>query len=807
VIGPRRLIEDIRGHPRQITLAGAVAGLALAPLSLTVALAAAGLLCAVLASGAGGWSGPRASRAGGRLGLLACGALVAGALLGDARLAAIDAPGAALSAGDRVQGRALLIEAPRAGPFGASAEVRMTAGSARGARLYARLPREARLPRDAGAGLELALTGAIRAPPPARDGEFDFAAHLRRRGVAGELAVEEARATGRTRGGPAGVIDAARGRAERGIAAGLGPSSAALARGMVLGQDEAIDPAVREDFRASGLAHVLAVSGQNVMLLAALALPLLAATGLPRTARIAATVALIAVYVPLAGAEPSLQRAGVMGVASLVALAASRPSSRWYALLLAACATLVANPRATGDAGWQLSFAAVVGILTLAPALRVALAGLPRALAEGVVVTLSATLATAPLLAHHFGTVSLASLPANVLALPLVAPIMWLGMLRAALGQVASVEPLNALNAVLGSALEPLLDLLSALAAAFAQMPGAQLAVPLESPLSVLLAYAAMGGAAVGVVRLARRSEAARQAGAARWRRARLSRRVALVAAGGALCSLLLVQTLAPPAPPSRLTVSFLSVGQGDATLVQHPDGTAVLFDGGPPEGQVARLLRRAGVRRLAVLVMTHASRDHHGGLLEVVQRYPVDVILDGGDGNPDPDFRAVLAAARERGARRIEGVAPLALRAGGLEIDVLSPPPRPPGPAPEDPNPRALAVVLSAGSFDLFLSGDAESDALQALTLPDVDALKVSHHGSADPGLPELLDRLRPELAAIEVGENSYGHPTPSTLAALRAAGVSTWRTDRHGTVEMTVTRGRLRVEPEHGEAVYAGP
>jgi len=145
-------------------------------------------------------------------------------------------------------------------------------------------------------------------------------------------------------------------------------------------------------------------------------------------------------------------------------------------------------------------------------------------------------------------------------------------------------------------------------------------------------------------------------------------------------------------------------------------------------------------------------------------------------------------------------------LRAGGLEIDVLSPPPRPPGPAPEDPNPRAVAAVVSAGSFDLFLSGDAESDALQALTLPDVDAMKISHHGSADPGLAELLNRLRPELAAIEVGENSYGHPTPSTLSALRTAGVPTWRTDRHGTVEMTVTSGRLRVAPEHGEAVYAG-
>ncbi len=200
---------------------------------------------------------------------------------------------------------------------------------------------------------------------------------------------------------------------------------------MVLGQDERIDPAVVEDFRDSGLAHLLAVSGQNVMLLAALALPLLAAAGLPRGARLAATIALIALYVPLAGAGPSLQRAGVMGTAGLVALLASRPASRWYALMLAACVTLALNPRAIEDPGWQLSFAAVAGILVLAPPIRSALGALPRLLAEGIAATAAATVATAPLLAHHFGSVPAAGVGANVVALPLVAPIMWLGTVRA----------------------------------------------------------------------------------------------------------------------------------------------------------------------------------------------------------------------------------------------------------------------------------------------------------------------------------------------------------------------------------------
>jgi competence protein ComEC len=204
---------------------------------------------------------------------------------------------------------------------------------------------------------------------------------------------------------------------------------------------------------------------------------------------------------------------------------------------------------------------------------------------------------------------------------------------------------------------------------------------------------------------------------------------------------------------------------------------------------------------------MTHASRDHHGGLAQVVERFPVELLLDGGDRTRDRDFRAVVAAARERGARRVAAVAPLTLRAGALTIDLLSPGPRAAGPPPEDPNPRAVVAVVSSDGFELLLSGDAESEALLPLGLPDVDAMKVPHHGSSDAGLARVLDQVRPELAAIPVGENGYGHPAPSTLAALAAARVPTWRTDRDGSVRLSVEHGTLIVEPERGEALELRP
>ena len=691
-----------------------------------------------------------------------------------------------------VRARGHLLAQPRAGPFGASVEARVLDGRARGARLLLRLPRGRRPPARAGPGTEIRMAGFVRRPRRSGGG-FDVQAWQRRRGVAAELNVFALRPTGRRRGGVAGLVDRARERAQAGIAHGLPPPAAALARGMVLGQDELIDEAIRDEFRASGLAHVLAVSGQNVMLLAALALPLLAAAGVGHRARLAGTVVLIALYVPLAGAGPSLQRAGVMGAASLIALAAARPASRWYALLLAGCVTLGVNPRACGDPGWQLSFAAVAGILALAPLLRRPLAPLPRPLAEGIAVTVAATLSTAPLMAHHFGTVSLAGLPANVLALPLVAPIMWLGMVRAALAQLGPVA--RPIVDLAGLPLAPLLAALSGLATSFAGMPGGQLGLPLRAPAAVVLAYAVAGATITAIARMAVRLDPAPVA--ARWRRARPGRRAAVVAVAGALAALVLVRLIAPPAPPSGFTVSFLDVGQGDATLVQAPGGVAILFDGGPPEAGVDRLLRKAGVRDLALVVATHHSRDHHAGLQQVVERHRVHTLLQNGDGTRDPTFARVIETARARGARVIAPRQGQTLGVGPVTIRILGPPPREPGPAPEDPNPRAIAAVVSHRGFDLFLSGDAESDALADYDLPPVEAMKVSHHGSADPGLPAILERLRPEVAGIEVGgRNTYGHPTPSTLRALRSGGARVYRTDRDGTI-------RLRAREDGGFAV----
>jgi competence protein ComEC len=370
---------------------------------------------------------------------------------------------------------------------------------------------------------------------------------------------------------------------------------------------------------------------------------------------------------------------------------------------------------------------------------------------------------------------------------------MWLGMVKAGLGVVGPLLPgSDHLAELLGSPTHVAIAYLDGLAERCATLPGGRLQLPLQSPIAVVAAYVVMT-TLLYAPRLARASPRSRAGAlelAAAWRRSPRSLREGVAVLVAASLVLAAATVLATPAPPDALTVRFLDIGQGDATLVQDGAGAAVLFDGGPPEARAYRLLRAAGVRRLDLMVATHQSRDHQGGLHEVLDRIPTALLLENSDGSTDRDFRRLLAEVDARGIRRVRAHAGQRLQVGRLEIEVLSPAPLPTGAArPGDPNPRGVAAIVSLGDFDLWLSADAESDAILPLPLRPVEAMKVSHHGSADPGLPEVLERLRPSVAAIEVGaDNSYGHPTPETLAALRAAVPHVYRTDRDGTVTLTV-------------------
>jgi competence protein ComEC len=780
------------GDRRPLLLGAATAGLALSPLAgrleqrpaVLVLVAAAIVLAALrLAAPRLPWLLPA----------LALG-LAAGLLAGSARLEAIDGGAYRAPSGRPASVTGIVAAVPRR----SRGEVRVEIETGDG-KLSLLAPEP--VP-ELSIGAEVRAAGVLGEPDPF------YATLLRRHGIAMQLAAERIEPTGLRRGGPLALLDAVRSRAESALERGMREPEAALARGFVLGEDDRVEPRTVDDFKRSGLAHILAVSGQNVVLLAMLAMPLLAISGVGLRGRLVCVLALVAVYVPVAGAGPSIQRAGVMGAAGIVAALAGRPRSRLYAVLLAAFATLALNPRSSGDVGWQLSFAAVLGIFLWSSRIAGLLpggrgrSGWRRALAEGLAMSVAATVATAPPMAASFGRVSVAALPANLLALPAVAPAMWLGMLAAAVGQLPGVpvEPLNALNQLLLAYVEQVARWL-------ASPSWAVLAVRLNGPGQVIAACAALlAGMELALRAGERRRGLLGGAGVPRAGRGPSLRRIAPVIAVALIAVAALSVAGRRPgeaASPghSGLRVSILDIGQGDAILLRPAGSGAVLVDGGPPGDGIAALLAAHGVDSLAAAIVTHGQRDHEGGILDLLGRVPVRALAYAeGD-------RPLLGAAESAGARPQRLAAGDELRFGELRLEVLWPPRAllSEGPvsaeqldaAGTDPNHLALVLLAEWRHFSMLLTADAEAESTPIDPGP-VDVLKVAHHGSADAGLGSLLDRSLPDLAVISVGAgNRYGHPTPETVATLREHGVPALRTDTGGTVEIDVGPDSWAVEP----------
>ena len=759
---------DPRFAWRSAVLWGGATGLALSPLVPAGARGAAGTAVAVAAIGSVALAAARPHGSGGLawLSLLGLAAVLAGAGAGCLRLGAIDA-----GALDLRPGRVTVRGFVAATPTRSAGVVRVRIDTEAGRVLV-----EADEPvADLTIGREIAASGSLRRAP-----EWE-AGYLARLGIDEVLAADRVRLTGRRRGGLEGAIDSVRDRAASALGRGTSPAAAALLRGFVLGEADRIDAATVSDFRRSGLAHLLAVSGENVLLLALLATPFLALLGAPLRARLIALLALICLYVLVTGASPSIQRAGIMGAAGVIAALAGRPRSRWHAIGLAAACTLALSPRATEDPGWQLSFAAVIGIALMAQPIRDVLVGSAdaprwlRGLAEGAAVTIAATVATAPLIAADFGVASLTTLPANLLALPAVAPVMWLGMIVAALGQLHAipVEPLTALAGALAGYVAQIAHWLGS--------PGwAQVSAPALGPGGLLAAYLSLATASWVALAFLLRRRGTRP----RARGVAVAAAIALIAAGAIAHPTVGADAARGPG----LKVDVLDVGQGDAILLDPSPGLPVLVDGGPPGDGIAAKLRAAGVSRLAAAVVTHDQSDHEGGIEDLLGDLPVDRLLYG---EPIPRLEAEARAVAADPFQVAEGSE---VDSGGLRLDFLWPPrslESAQQARDEDPNVRALVAIARWRGFSMLLTADAEA-ADVPLDPGPIDVLKVAHHGSDDPGLGALLDRAAPDLAVISVGAaNPYGHPTAGTLRTLGDHRVATLRTDLDGTIEIDVGRG----------------
>lgn len=558
----------------------------------------------------------------------------------------------------------------------------------------------------------------------------------------------------------------------------LDPAAAALLPGLVVGDVSALPREVAHDFEKSGLTHLTAVSGANLAIVCGAALVLLHVLGLgARLSALGAGAALVG-FVILAGPEPSVLRAALMGAIALLGMVLGRDRSALPSLAATVLVLLLFKPSLATNLGFTLSVVATAGLVVVSPLWAAALRarGFPPKAAELLAVAGSAHLLTAPVLAAVSGEVTVVAVVANVLAEPVVAPATVLGVLATLLGPVS---PWLSTGSVRLAA--PELDWLLAVAHHAAGVPGGEIPWPSGVFGGVLLAVFAV----VALVVL-------------RSKRVRWAVAVLLLLIGAVLVPVRVLRGW----PDSRWSAVACDVGQGDGlALATGNPGEAVLVDTGPDPALTAECLRRLGIRRVPLVVLTHLHADHASGLPAVLANQRVGAVAVGMPHEPAWAMAEVTAETRQHRVPLVRLGAGRRLRWPGLVLDVLGPTGALANTtSAEDANDASTVLRASTPAGRVLLTGDISLPGQAQLLASRVDlraeVLKVPHHGSRYTA-PQFIDAVRPRIALISAGQgNRHGHPSPALLGMVQRVGAQILRTDRDGDIAVLPGRNGPRSE-----------
>jgi competence protein ComEC len=628
-------------------------------------------------------------------------------------------------------------------------------------------------------GRALKITGQPMFPRRAANESFDYSRYLYYQRIrlifrTSSDGIEFAK----TPGALNGVVVASRFRIKGLTEKVLRNDSAGLMLGILLGDTSDISSGLQDDFKATGLTHILAVSGLNVAMLLVICLFILRILRLRPYWQVILAASILGYYALITRGEPSVLRATIMALVGLGGWYLGRQKNLLSALSFAALLLLVYDPFLLYSVSFQLSFAATLALIVFCPILMERLEGLrlPGWVRDGVAVSLAAQLGVLPILAYYFNQVSLISLLANLLVVPATAPVLALGLAASALSWVSGA--LSHFTLYLSSLF---LNYMITATRLLARIPWA--AVDVSSP-SFLQAgvYYLVVGVSMHALSLKKRG----------W-----DRKVLLLAL--LIVALVFWFRVLGNAPPSRLEATFFAVGQGDAALVRTPGGVNILIDGGENPSYMRRALVRKRVGRLDLVILSHPHADHVGGLPEVIRSKNVDTVFDAVQVHSAPGYVDFLRAVRERKVRYKKVRAGKTFKIGDeLTLRILHPTEELVSGSISDLNNNSLVTRISYGKVSLLFPGDIEREGEENLLSHrsrsglKSTVIKVPHHGSANGSDLGFLKAVAPRIAVISVGKgNSFGHPAKVTLKRLRSLGSRVYRTDRTGDVTI-VTDGK---------------
>jgi len=583
------------------------------------------------------------------------------------------------------------------------------------------------------------------------------------------------------------AIESVRARVREGLERTTSPPTRGLAIALVLGDEADVDASSAASVRSAGLTHVLAVSGMHVTIVVGAVLFALVRV-LRRswlaaridTSRLAHAIAapLVLVYAELAGGAPSAWRAAVTAALAWALRAAGRRPDAMATSALAVIVFASIDPASALRPAFVLSIAATAAVIELPGELT--LETLVRS-------SVRASILTAPLVTWCFDGVPIVAVAANVILLPIVAALVLPLATVHALVAALAVDLAGPTGALLDWTCRGFVGACDALGTIDVgrSMP------PLDAPEGVIATLAAVGLVAIPG-----------------WRRKLVVLALASIAMAGAEMHLQAVEI-----PRGELRITFLDVGQGDAALIDLPDGSLMVIDTGgafrggadPGSRVLVPLLRARRRTRVDRLVITHPHPDHYGGAAALAGRFPIGEVWDSGqarDEDPDGMWSSML-----RSFDRVLDPGSLcgAHEEGGASIEVLWPCPRfDPG---WDANDNSLVLRVTYGRRSILMSGDAEALLARGLRGP-LDVLKVGHHGSRTSSSEAFVSALAPRIAIVSAGVgNRFGHPHADVLERFAAHGTRVLRTDRDGGVILRTDGRVLHVETWSGERITSLP